>query len=111
MADEVKLRTLPLSPLPNDEAFTPGGVPSHEHDHGLEEEFAENLMYENNTYKVQHYRGAAQLMANDLGCAVLLHYYALPGFQHTNPTMMAALIPGETGLVTAPPPASRSSKW
>ncbi len=110
MADEVKLRSLPLQPLPPDEPFVPGFPPSHTHDHGLEEEFAENLFYESNTYKMQHYRAAAQQKANDLGCAVLLHYYALPGFQHTNPTMMAAIIPGETGLVEAPPPASRSRK-
>ncbi len=104
-----KLRTLPMAPLPNDEPFTPGREPAHTHDHGLEDEFWENIVYEDNTYKVEHYRAAAQIMANDLGCAVLLHYYALPGFQHNNPTMMAAFIPGEPGLVDAPPPpASRS---
>ena len=41
---------------------------------------------------MEHYRSAAQQMANDLGCAVLLHYYKVPGFQRTNPTMLGALI-------------------
>ena len=104
------IRTHPMAPLPHDEAFTPGGVPQHEHGYGPEDEFMQNIVYESNQYKVDHYRSAAQIMANELGCAVLLHYYALPGFQHNNPTMMAALIPADEGLATSAPPASRSRK-
>lgn len=104
-----KLRTPAPQPLPSDEAFTPGGVPSHEHDHGLEDEFWENIVYESNPYKIEHYRAAAQEMANEMGCAVLLHYYAIPNFQRNNGTMMAAFIPGEPGLVDTPPPPSGSS--
>lgn len=111
MADEVKLRTLPLSPLPNDEAFTPGGVPTHEHP--PESDFWENVMFESNTYKVEHFRSAAQHFANDWDCAVLLHYFALPGFQHTNATMHAAIIPADEGIATppAPPVEPLRSKW
>jgi len=110
MADEVKLRTLPLQPLPPDEAFTPGRDPGDDA-HPPEDDFWQNIMYEDNRYKVDHYRAAAQLMANELDCAVLLHFYALPGFQHNNSTMMAAFIPADEGAVSAPtPPASRSYK-
>lgn len=104
MADEdPKHRTPPLSPLPADESFTPGGVPVGEV-HPPEDDFWDNVMFESNEYKMEHYRSAAQQMANDLGCAVLLHYYALPGFQRNNPTMLAAFIPADEGYVTAPQP-------
>jgi hypothetical protein len=110
MADDVKYRTPAPQPLPNDEAFTAGREPDHE-PHPPEEEFLENLMFESNTYKMEHYRSAAQALANELGCAVLLHYYALPGFERTNGTMMAALIPADEGKVApAPPPITRSTR-
>jgi len=104
MAEEnPKHRTPPLAPLPNDEAFSPGGVPAEE-PHAREDEFWDNIMFESNDYKTLHYRAAAQALANELGCAVLLHYYALPAFQRNNPTMMAALIPADEGFVTVPEP-------
>ena len=103
MPDEVKLRTLPLSPLPNDETFTPGREPGDDA-HPPEDDFWRNLVYEDNRYKVDHYRASAQLMANTWGCAVLLHFYALPGFQHNNATMMAAIIPADEGLASLPAP-------
>lgn len=104
MAEEnPKHRTPPLSPLPNDEPFTPGGVPDDEV-HPPEDNFWENIMFESNDYKTRHYRAAAQQMANDLGCAVLLHYYELPRFERNNPTMLAAFIPADEGYVTAPEP-------
>ena len=46
-------------------------------------------------------------MANEWGCAVLLHYYALPGFQNINGTMMAAFIPAEDPRRAPTPPASQ----
>ena len=52
--------------------------------------------------RLDHYRASAQALANELGCSVLLHFYALPNFQHTNGTMMAAFIPAEENM-----PASR----
>ena len=104
----MKHRTHPLQPLPPDEAFTPGGVPV-EDPHPPEEEFLDNLMFESNSYKIEHYRSVAQQLANEKGCAVLLHYYALPAFQHTEPTMMAALIPADEGKIEAPPPAASKS--
>jgi hypothetical protein len=107
MADEVKLRTPPLMPLPADEAFTPGRDPGPDA-HPPEDEFWANVMFESNAYKTEHYRAAAQLAANTWGCAVLLHYYALPQFQHTNPTMLAAFIPADEGMASAPtPPVER----
>lgn len=109
MADEVKLRTLPLQPLPPDEAFTPGRDPGADA-HPPEDEFWQNIMYESNIYKTEHYRAAAQLMANTWDCAVLLHYYALPGFQHNNSTMLAAFIPADEGAASAPPPPASSRK-
>lgn len=96
-------RTPPLGPLPNDEAFTPGRDPG-EDAHPPEDEFWQNVMFEDNNYKISHYRASAQLMANTLGCAVLLHWYALPHFEHTNATMLAAFIPADEGAVAAPEP-------
>ena len=111
MADEPeKHRTSPPHPLPADEQYTPGGVPEHDHDHGLEDEFAENLLFESNDYKLQHYRGAAQQMANDWGCSVLLHFYELPSYQRTNGTMMAAFIPADESKASAPPPPATQAK-
>ena len=104
MADEPKHRTPPPAEIPADESFTPGRNPDHE-PHPPEDEFWDNVMFESNEYKMEHYRAAAQQMANDLGCAVLLHYYKLPAFQRNNPTMLAALIPADEGFVTAPDPA------
>ena len=46
MADEVKLRTPAPQPLPHDEAFTPGGVPVAYARSRPEDEFWENLIYE-----------------------------------------------------------------
>jgi hypothetical protein len=96
-------RTHPPSPLPNDEEFTPGRDPGGDA-HPPEDEFWQNVMYESNPYKIDHYRATAQLMANTWGCAVLLHYYALPHYQRTGPTMMAAFIPADEGLANKPAP-------
>ena len=89
-------RTHPPSPLPADEDFTPGRDPGGDA-HPPEDEFWQNVMYESNQYKIDHYRAAAQHMANEWDCAVLLHFYKLPGFQRTQPTMMAAFIPADEG--------------
>src|SRR5262245_7820118 len=104
MPDDVKNRTPAPQPLPPDEQFSPGRDPAHE-PHPPEDEFWQNLMYESNDYKIDHYRAAAQQLANDNDCSVLLHYYAVPHYQHTNGTMMAAIVPAEPGKITPPVPA------
>jgi hypothetical protein len=109
MADEVKLRTPAPQPLPAGEIFNPGREPGPDA-HPPDDEFWQNIFYEDNQYKFDHYRASAQALANDLGCAVLLHFYALPNFQHTNGTMMAAFIPAEENMASEEPPAARS-KW
>src|SRR5262245_17772873 len=116
MPDDVKHRTPAPTALPTDEQFTPGREPAHE-PHPPEDDFWQNLMYESNDYKIEHYRASAQQLANDNDCAVLLHYYALPGYQNCNGTMMAAFIPAEEGKVGPPappanePPASSDPSW
>jgi hypothetical protein len=106
MADEPKNRIPPPAEVPADQSFTPGPDPGPDA-HPPEDEFWQNVMYESNEYKTEHCRASAQWLANNLNCAVLLHYYTLPGFQHTGPTMMAALIPADEGLVEAPPASVR----
>ena len=106
MADDPKHRTPPPAEVPADESFAPGGVPACT-PHPPEDDFWDNVMYEDNAYRMQHYRAAAQQLANDNNCAVLLHYYTVPGFQHTGPTMMAAFIPGDEGVTSEPPVSSR----
>lgn len=111
MADDFKRRTGPPSPLPQDEAFSPGRDPGPDA-HPPEDEFWQNIIFEDNAYKMAHYRASAQALANEIGFSVLLHYYALPRFHNTNGTMMAAFIPADEGRAEAPePPAARSSKW
>jgi hypothetical protein len=108
MADEPeKHRTPAPQPLPNDEEFTPGRDPGPDA-HPPEDEFWDNIMFETNDYKQEHYRASAQQMANDWGCAVLLHFYALPHYQHNNGTMMAAIIPADEGKAVAPTPPARA---
>ena len=106
MADEPKHRTPPPAEVPHDQYFTPGADPGPDA-HPPEDEFWDNILYESNEYKTEHYRAAAQALANDKNCAVLLHYYTVPGFQHTGPTMMAAFIPGDEGVTSEPPVSSR----
>jgi len=107
MADEPeKHRTSAPQPLPTDEQFTPGRDPG-EDAHAPEEEFWDNIMFESNRYKIDHYRATAQQLANEWGCSVLLHYYALPSYQHTNGVMLAAFIPADEGKATLSP-ASRT---
>ena len=98
MADRIP----PPNPLPPDEQFTPGRDPGPDA-HPPEDDFAYNVIYEDNAYKLEHYRAAAQALANELDCAVLLHFYALPHYQQTNGTLMAAFIPGEPQEAEAPP--------
>jgi hypothetical protein len=103
MADEPeKHRMSAPSPLPNDQEFTPGPDPG-EDAHAPDDEFFDNLFYESNEYKLAHYRATAQKMANDKNCSVLLHFYALPSYQRTNGTLMAAFIPAEEGKLKAQP--------
>lgn len=113
MADEPeKHRTSALNPLPNDEEFTPGGNPGDDA-HAPEDDFWDNIFYEENDYKIAHYRAAAQQLANDMDCSVLLHYYKLPRYQRTGDTMLAAFIPADENKAAeiAPPPApSKTSK-
>jgi hypothetical protein len=87
-------RRQPPSPLPNDEQFAPGRDPGPEA-HPPEDEFWQNIMFEDNQYKMEHYRATAQWLANKLNCAVLLHYYRLPHFQRTGATLMGAFIPAD----------------
>ena len=109
MADEPeKHRMAAPSPLPNDEEFTPGREPDHEA-HPPEDEFWDNIVYESNDYKQEHYRATAQQMANDWGCSVLLHYYKLPHYQHNGDTMMAAFIPADEGKAKAPTPPAKAA--
>jgi hypothetical protein len=108
MADEVKLRTPAPQPLPADEAFVPGREPGGDV-HPPEDSFWDNILYESNDYKLAHYRASAQQLANDNDCAVLLHFYALPHFERTNGTMMAAFIPADEGKITPPAPAPEES--
>ena len=109
MADEPeKHRMSPPSPLPADEEYTPGREPDHE-THPPEDEFWDNIFFEENSYKLEHYRASAQQMANDWGCSVLLHFYALPSYQRTNGVMMAAFIPADEGKAKAPTPPARSA--
>jgi len=110
MADEPeKHRTSAPNPLPNDEEFTPGREPGDAHP--PEDEFWDNIMYEKNDYKIEHYRAAAQLLANDLDCSVLLHYYKLPRYQRTGDVMLAAFIPAdEVKAAEMPPPPVPLSK-
>jgi hypothetical protein len=111
MADEPeKHRTSAPNPLPNDEQFTPGGNPGDDA-HAPEDDFWNNVFYEENDYKINHYRAAAQLLANTLDCSVLLHFYKLPGYQRTGDTMLAAFIPADEGKATEmlPPPASNKN--
>jgi len=49
-------------------------------------------------------------MANDWGCSVKLHYYALPSYQRTNGVMLAAFIPADESKATLPPPPAPLSK-
>jgi hypothetical protein len=104
-----KHRTSAPNPLPADEEFTPGREPDYE-PHPPEDEVWANIMFEANDYKIQHYRAAAQQMANDWGCSVKLHYYALPSYQRTNETMLAAFIPADEGKAELPPPPAPLSK-
>jgi len=87
---------------PNDEAFTPGRQvltdPGGAWDAGY-------LMFESNAYKITHYRAFAQTMSTTLNCAVLLHYYIVPGFQRTGPTLMAVCIPSDPNIAVTPDPA------
>jgi len=111
MADDLnpKHRTPPPAEIPADESFTPGRDPGPDA-HPPEDDFWQNIMFESNEYKMEHYRAAAQALANDKNCAVLLHYYKLPGFQRTNPTMLGAFIAADEGLVEAPePPVTRKA--
>jgi len=91
-------RTPAPQPLPPDEQFTPGRPLPHDV-HPPEDEFWDNLVYESNDYKIEHYRGLAQHLANENNVAVLLHYMALPGYQWSNGTMMAAFIPANEGAI------------
>jgi hypothetical protein len=112
MAD-LKHRTPPPNPLPADESFTPGRDPGPDA-HPPEDAFFQNIMFESNDYKLEHYRATAQLLANTYKMAMLLHFYALPHFQRTNPTMMAAFIPADEGTLMATaspaPPTKRAEQ-
>jgi hypothetical protein len=111
MAVDAKRRSSPPQPLPQDEAFPPGRDPG-EHAHPPEDgDFWENIVFENNAYKMEHYRAAAQYLANEIGFSVLLHYYVLPSFHNTGSTMMAAFIPADEGRAEQVPPAAHASKW
>lgn len=105
-------RIPPLNPLPNDKAFAPRGT--NEADaRGKDKEAADALVINPvdelampNNEKIAAWEAQAQDMANNLNCAVLLHYSALPHFEWTGPTMRADFIPGtEVAYVPPAPPA------
>ena len=60
MADDVKHRTPAPQPMPADEAFTPGREPAEE-PHPPEDDFWQNIMFESNTYKIDHYRAVGSV--------------------------------------------------
>ena len=101
MAEPGTPRTAPLNPLPNDEEFTPGREPDSEV-HPPEDSFWDNVWYEDNAYKVEHYRALGQYLANEWNCSVKLHYSVLPGYQRTGPTMRADFIPADEAAAGGP---------
>ena len=111
MADEPERHRISApSPLPPDEQFTPGLRDPGEDAHPPEDAFFDNIFYESNAYKMEHYRAWAQKMANDAGCAVLLHWYALPSYQRTNGVLMAAFIPADEGKLKAKLSPAKNNK-
>lgn len=104
-------RIPPLNPLPNDKAFAPRGVNEAEA-RAKDGEAADALLIDPvgelampNADKIAAWEAQAQDMANNMNCAVLLHYSALPRFEWTGPTMRADFIPGtEATPPEVPPP-------
>jgi hypothetical protein len=115
MADPLKHRTPPLQPLPPDKAFTPraaGNEEARSKDSARKAEIEERLgvdaqhaeMTLSNRDKIELWEATAQDLANAGNCSILLHYYAIPHHQHTNPTMRAAFIPADERVVEMPEP-------
>src|SRR5262245_45463604 len=112
-------RTPPLHPLPNDRAFIPRASEEArskdaERRTAIEDRIEAGKQpgtqhvetYLSNADKIELWEAMAQDMANAAGCAILLHYYALPHFERCNPTMRAAFIPSDENIaeVIEPPP-------